>query len=545
MAHALSESDAGAATPRESAAHTWKPLRYFNLYRLALAGLLAVAYFTAPTPPVLLGAADPALFEAVCLIYLAFAIAAVFTHQLRAPAFAVQVHVQLAVDIAAITLLMAASGGTGSSLGVLLVITIAGGSLLIPGRLAILFAALAALAVLAEEGVAAIRGGSGGTFTQAGILGAAYFATAIIAYLLARRVRETEALAAQRGADLASLERLNETIIRRLEAGVLVVDRRGHIRLANEAARRLLDLDAKSDTDEDGSIDGGLAEALRRWREHPAGEPRPFQSGPRRLALQPRFTPLGPGGRAGTLVFLHDTAELARQAQQLKLASLGRLTASIAHEIRNPLGAISHAAQLLAESPRLGAEDARLTEIIRDQCERVNTVVENVLQLSRGTPARVEPMVVRGWLTGFAQEFALGHHLDPDCVRVEVEPPGLEIQADANHLHQVLWNLAQNAVEYGNAERAQPRITLAAGIDADSGAPYVEVRDPGPGLDPETAQQVFEPFYTGSARGTGLGLYIARELCELNHAALEYLPAGPGESRFRATFPAHPAAEPA
>lgn len=526
-------------------AQSWKPLRYFNLYRLALSGLFAVAFFSGPVPPPVLGSQDPGLFETVALAYLAFAIAAVIVHQLRVPRFSVQVHAQLLVDIAALTLLMAASGGTASSLGVLLVITIAGGSLLIPGRMAILFAALAALAVLAEQTVATVQGGDSGSFTQAGILGAAYFATAVIAYLLARRVRESEALAARRGAELAGLERLNETIIRKLEAGVLVVDRAGGIRLANEAARRLLGIRAVRPGTALPAASAGLAQALEEWRRRPERAPDPFPAGPGRALLQPRFTPLGPGGRAGTLVFLHDTAELARRAQQLKLASLGRLTASIAHEIRNPLGAVSHAAQLLAESPRLQAEDERLTRIIREQAGRVNTIVENVLQLSRGRPARAEPLAVGAWLAAFAREFALTHRLEPDQVRVEVAPADLEIAVDATHLHQVLWNLAHNALEYGNAGQTRARITLAAGREPDSGAPYVEVRDPGPGLDPATAQQVFEPFFTRSAHGTGLGLYIARELCELNRAVLEYLPAGAGESRFRATFAPDRTPEPA
>ncbi len=542
MAHALSDTAAASGSLRGAGVHTWKPLRYFNLYRLALAGLLTVAYFAGPTPPTVLGSYNPALFEAVCPLYLAFAIAAVVAHHFRVPAFAVQVYVQLLADIAAITLMMAASGGTGSSIGVLLVITIAGGSLLIPGRLAILFAALAALAVLTEQIVTVIEGGTGGTFTRAGTLGAAYFATAIIAYLLARRIRESEALAARRGADLADLEKLNETIIRRLEAGVLVVDHTGRIRLANEAARRLLRIRARPRLD---TVSAGLAEALGRWREQPAREPEPFQAGPRRVTVQPRFTQLGADAGAGTLVFLHDAAQLARQAQQLKLASLGRLTASIAHEIRNPLGAISHAAQLLAESPRLEAGDGRLTQIIREQSDRVNTIVENVLQLSRGRPARAEPVAIRGWLAEFAREFALTHHLDPACLRIEVEPAELEIPVDTTHLHQVLWNLTQNALEHGNAGRTEPRITLAAGRDPESGAAYLEVRDPGPGLDAEAAQQAFEPFYTHSARGTGLGLFIARELCELNQAALEYMGSSGGESRFRATFHTHRNTEPA
>ncbi|MHB1240373.1 MAG: sensor histidine kinase [Gammaproteobacteria bacterium] len=537
MVRALPDTANAAGSARGGDAHTWKPLRFFNIYRLVLAGLFAVAYFASPTPPEVFGMYAPRLFETVCLSYLAFAIVASLAHQLRWPGFASQVYIEIVADIIAITLLMHASGGVESSLGVLLVISIAAGALLLPGRLAILFAALAALAVLLEQTLAAFQHqGTGGSFTQAGILGSAYFATAIIAYLLARRIRESEALAAQRGADLANLERLNETIIRHLDAGVLVVDHGNRIRLINEAAHQLLGIPGNRAIASLHAVSAELADRLQRWQHQPAAEPETFRPGAQRSALQPRFTRLGSGARSGILVFLHDTAQLAQKAQQMKLASLGRLTASIAHEIRNPLGAISHAAQLLSESAALAKDERRLTEIIGAQAARVNTIVENVLQLSRGKPSQSEPIRIAEWLHAFAAEFAGTHHLAPACVQVTVADPVLEVRLDPTHLHQVLWNLCENALQYGNTGRTTPQVGLSTGVDPASGAPYLDVTDPGPGIPPDIAEQIFEPFYTRSTHGTGLGLYIARELCELNQASLDYRVTGEGQSCFRIAF---------
>lgn len=537
MTRALADTATTTGSARSGESHTWKPLRFFNLYRLVLAGLFATAYFAGPVPPEVFGMYAPRLFETVCLSYLTFAVIGALAHQFRWPGFASQVYIQILADIVAITLLMYASGGIESGLGVLLVISIAGGSLLLPGRLAILFAAVAALAVLLEQAVVTLaHAGTGGTFTQAGILGAAYFATAIIAYFLARRIRESEALAAQRGADLANLERLNETIIRHLDAGVLVVDHGNRIRLINEAAHQLLGIQGKRAITSLNAASAELADRLRRWQEQPAAEPETFRPLAQRSSVQPRFTRLGSGARSGILVFLHDTAELAQKAQQMKLASLGRLTASIAHEIRNPLGAISHAAQLLGESATLAKDERRLTEIIGAQAARVNTIVENVLQLSRGKPSRSEPIRIAAWLHAFAAEFAGTHHLAPACVRVAATDTAMEIRLDPTHLHQVVWNLCENALQYGNAGRATPQVDLRTGRDPASGEPYLDVIDPGPGIPPDIAQQIFEPFFTRSTRGTGLGLYIARELCELNQASLDYRATGEEPGCFRIAF---------
>jgi len=247
----------------------------------------------------------------------------------------------------------------------------------------------------------------------------------------------------------------------------------------------------------------------------------------------PRFTALGRQRGDATLIFLEDTAALAQQAQQMKLAALGRLTASIAHEIRNPLGAISHAGQLLAESAHLDSGEQRLTEIIRDHSQRVNTIIENVLQLSRRGQTNPQTLAIAAWLHNFVDELIRCEKLTPEQLTLTIELDTLNVHIDPGHLHQVLWNLTHNALQHGGGV-----LELRLGLNA-AQQPCLEVLDRGTGIAANVEGEIFEPFFTTAASGTGLGLYLARELCELNRARLSYEPRRGGGSCFRITFLQH------
>jgi len=226
-----------------------------------------------------------------------------------------------------------------------------------------------------------------------------------------------------------------------------------------------------------------------------------------------------------------------QQAQQLKLAALGRLSASIAHEIRNPLGAISHAAQLLRESEELSRGDRRLSEIIRDHCKRMNGVVENVLETSRRRPPSPVRLNLSSHLADFAGAFRDSNEDAQICVRIE--PHDTEVRMDKGHLDQVLTNLVGNAVRHSREHAGRPLVHLAGGIDARTERPYLNVIDEGPGVPDDMVDHLFEPFFTTAKSGTGLGLYISRELCEANQARLTYHRHEGGGACFRITF-SHP-----
>ena len=351
-------------------------------------------------------------------------------------------------------------------------------------------------------------------------------------------MRETTALAEQRGIDLANLSELNEHVIKRLQSGVVVVDAKDNIRLMNESAWHMLGLPAMKNTGNDKLVlvSAELARRLTAWNNNEPQENALFRCTSSGIDIMPSYTRLGHDVNSGTLIFLEDASRMAQQAQQMKLVSLGRLTASIAHEIRNPLGAISHAGQLLAESPQLDSADKRLTEIIHNNSSRVNDIVENVLQLSRRGNLAPEYLNLTTWLQNFVNDIAMGLNVEPDEIAVAITPPDLKIYFDSTQLHQVLWNLCQNGIRYSREYDGKPKLELIASLQEEGHRAFLDVIDHGPGIDPETAQNIFEPFFTTDKKGSGLGLYIARELCETNKAHLSYIPLPVGGSCFRIEF---------
>lgn len=505
--------------------HAWQSLTVFFLYRLVVGSLLAFLFFLG-TLPAALGKFAPVLYATAVSLYLGSLFVSAIPMILRRPSFGVQAQAQVLVDIALIPFIMHASGGVGSGVGVLLGLSVAAGGILIGGRCALLFAALASLAVLGEELYADLAGLFAQThYTYAGMLGASYFGIAILAVVLARRAERSEAIAEQRGTDVANLQQINAFIIRYLQSGILVVDSQGRIHLSNDSAARLLDL-----SPERQSLAGTapiLALHFREWLADPShnGIDLATAGGP---PIHVRFSHLDLTRSPIHMIFLEDQALHNERVQQSKLASLGRLTASIAHEIRNPLGAISHASQLLAECPGVQGKDRRLIEIILEHAARLNSVVENVLQISRRGEARREAISLHGALAAFLQDFAPLHPVEMSTFRLESGAGDPKVLVDPSHLKQILENLCSNALKYGNPQLGP--ITLH--ITRRNGQPCVEVLDHAPPIDPETVRNLFEPFFTTSAGGTGLGLYVARELAELNQAKLEYGDCG-GRSCFR------------
>ncbi len=515
----------------------WTPLRVFALYRIVLAGLFIGLFFTGAGPHPL-GSFNPTLYAFVSLGYGASILLSLLSA--RYPAFAgitLQAVTWVCVDIIAITLLMHASGGLSTGFGILLVISIAGGSLLVAGRLALLFAACAALAVLLEGVYSQLYQLFETTaYTQAGLLGAAFFATALVTHSLAQRLRETERRAEALGLDVMNLEQMNSQIIQHLSDGVIVVDSQQRLHLINQIALGWLARPRLKVGTPLGELCPSLAARLAQWQQAP--RPTPYRITPQRGGREflVRFSRLGAEhGRYATLILLADSSHVLQQAQQMKLASLGQLTASIAHEIRNPLGAISHAAQLLEESELLPT-DRRLLEIITSQSERLNRTIQTVLQLSRRAPPEIVAVPLAQWLRHYIQELTELHPDWRDRIHLRKLPNELQVPFDVRHLRQVVDNLCQNALffSFDTDRRPLPITVRAERLDDETN--MLSIEDQGPGIDPEHQRHIFEPFFTTRQGGTGLGLYIARELCETNGAQLEYITQTPQGSCFRITF---------
>jgi two-component system sensor histidine kinase PilS (NtrC family) len=515
----------------------WTLPRLFFGYRLVIATLLCIAFF-GRWGPTFLGQHSPSLYAMTAAVYLALVIVSGLMLWRRRPAVNLQSGLMVTVDIFCITLLLYASGGVQTGLGMLIAISIATGSLMLPGRIALLFAALSTLAVLSQQTIATLSGTLPVTgYPQAGMLGFAFFAIATLALVLSQRASRSEAVISQQRLDLANLEQLNDYVIQHMQTGILVIDAESRLRLINDAAWYLLGMpDAKSDRPIK-QICPPLFERLKHWQERQGQEPGSFRPTTDGRELKPGFSPLGDNGSEGTVIFIEDEALVTQQAQQMKLASLGRLTASIAHEIRNPLGAIGHAGQLLQESEELTQPDQRLLEIIATNTHRVNDIIENVLQLSRRHQARPEEFMLRDWLLEFVQECINFHHLPAESFSVAIDPADTLVFADRSQLRQILSNLCENSVRHFHGDPLTLRLAFRGGITQASGGPFLDLTDNGPGIDPDLLKQVFEPFFTTDTKGTGLGLYIARELSESNRMRLEYLPLERGGSCFRMNFP--------
>jgi two-component system sensor histidine kinase PilS (NtrC family) len=516
---------------------TWRSLHYLNLYRIVLAGIFVASIFVEKHLSVL-GAFDPVAFAIVSYGYLSIAALASFSIHWRWPSFEVNVTLLTMVDICALTIIMHTSGGLESGLGMLIVVAIAGNSLLTNGKAASLFAALAALAILTGQVVAHISQSMEPDYTQAGFLGAAVFATALLSHVLSKKLRETEQLAEQRGVDLANMALLNEHVIKRMQSGVIVVDNDNRIRLMNKAAWHMLGLPVIENHQYKtlNSLSKELYDLLETWKRNPHSDPNLFRTNGSGTDVLPSFTQFGSGDNRATLIILEDTLRMTQQAQQMKLASLGRLTASIAHEIRNPLGAISHADQLLAESSNLDQNQRRLTEIIHTHTKRVNGIIENVLQLSRRDNTIPENINLKSWIAKFIDDFVMAENLNPDNVSSNIQPDNLTVYFDPTQLQQVVWNLSQNGLRYSIDYEKNPKLELHVGLMENTKRAHLDIIDHGPGIEPKIVEQIFEPFFTTDSKGTGLGLYIARELCELNKAQIKHIPVSDGGCCFRIEF---------
>ena len=496
-------------------AFSWQPLRILAGYRLLIVSLLTVLSLAARSVS-FMRTAEPLLFQSILFVYLGLSVAAYLLVRARRPGFTLQVYFQLGLDIIAITNLILASGTLGNGLGALMVVAVAGLAMLVTRRTALLFAALASMVLLATQVLSHLQSGSPGVgYSQAGFLGVTIFVTALLSCLLSERARRNQELAESRGADLESMEALNAHIVQAMGAGVLALRPDGRVRLVNTAAARALGQAAPTHDADIATLCPPLAAAWNAWQAGELVELAPLSVDGRELVA--RFRPLGATGDRGTLIFVDDTAELRAQVQQSKLAALGTLTANIAHEIRNPLSAISHATQLLEESPDITDPDRRLLNIIRKQGGRLNRVVENVLQLSRRQAPNRSEIRMLPWLDDFVRDFREQYPQQSYRIETSVQPDGLTLHFDPDHLHQVLTNLCRNALQHGSSAGAHILIT-AVRLSGDR--VLLEVSDNGKGIDAETAASLFQPFFTTSSTGTGLGLYLCRELCDANHARL-------------------------
>ena len=551
-------------TPDHAVAQSMqRELRLFALYRGLEAALLALLVFS-PAGSLLGEPHAPLLAAVVAVAYLLAAAGLVIhAHRLDGPPFRGHVLVAVAIDLTVALLATHALPGAGAGIALMMVFNVAAASLFLELRTGIVVAAAATAALFIEYVWWMLDGGGDARHPgEIMMYVVGYFASVALIHELGRQMRRSQELADRRGAEAASLTEINDMVIRRMRTGVLLVDGSGVIGMANEAAALLLCCPAENDGSDAPGNGNGSGEAgaeppapeeqlhgrslpeiapeigmrLAQWLRTGLFDDTPMVYGPEDAEILPRFTRLQADSDA-ILIFLDDTSLLSRRAELITLAAMGRFSASLAHEIRNPLAAINYATQLLEESESLGSSDRRLLQIIHQQCMRTNGIVESVLGLARRERASPGHIELTGFIDHFIDDYRMITPEENAQVRASHAQSRLPGVFDARHLQQILTALVNNAVRYGRLPGETARITLRSELQG--GAPTISVLDRGPGIPEAVAVQLFRPFFTTSESGTGLGLYIAQELCRANEATLDYVPVPGGGACFRITLSPH------
>ena len=495
-----------------------RALRYYNVFRVAsIAALLIMTQWAMPAP-----FGGNAWLSGWLMMYAGLVVLGLLLPRVRM-SLEWAITLSLAGDIALLVIYMHQYGGVQSGFGMLLLPFLAVASVLVTGRLALFHAAMATLAVFGSVMLDVLGGMSvPRELFQSALLSIASFVTSSTTWLLARKVRESERLAAERGGQLASLNRVNALVLQALREAVVVLDGQGVVRHFNSRAERVL-----GHVQRDATLPE-LMPLIQRWQR--AGYPpyaQTVESNIRGQQMIGRMVPLEESGVRLVVLFLQNVADLAAEAQRLKLTALGRLTANIAHEIRNPLAAISHASELLAEDAADPATQ-RLAGMVQANTRRINRLVEEVLQLNRRDRVRSEMLELRRFLPELVDSFVLANPDTAGCILTRYKG-AVSTRFDRGHLQQILTNLLSNGWRHSSATTGAVRIE----VEHDC----IRVIDDGPGIAPDTQSHLFEPFFTTESSGTGLGLYIARELAEANGARLDYQPPG---GCFRLSLPKEP-----
>ena len=513
----------------------WRSLKLYNAYRLLIA-LLLLATQDLLNNVNWLQNAKADLFSTLVLGYFAFSIISAIFTWFEKPNIDINLPIQIIIDIVFIVMLMHAQEDGQSGVGLLLIITIASASLISEGRLALFYAAIASIGILLEQSFRVLFvDNSASNYTPAALLGLGCFATAWLAYSLAKRTKQSELLASQRGLDVQNMAQINALITHEMHDGVLVVDQEFQIKHHNFQAEKLLGLESKNWQEKPlAEVSPDIANLMQQWLEDTetthnfaptnAATPNILKINVLSRELRLRFLPVSEDGNPksrnqGAVIFIEDWSQMQTQAHQVKLAALGRLTANIAHEIRNPLSAISHANQLLQEEDT-DPSTKRMLQIISDNVQRVDQIIKDVLELNRRDRTNQEVIHLESFILDFYTQFCAVEKTPATCFKLSLINAETLISFDRRHLNQILWNLCKNG--WRHCKKTENSLELALTLADKTKTVQIDINDDGEGIHESVRSHLFEPFFTTEKSGTGLGLYIARELADANGAKLQY-----------------------
>ena len=432
----------------------------------------------------------------------------------------------LAVDIIMLSLLLYSSGAPDLQLTMLYMVVVAASFMLLPGSQALVITLLAVIFVIYQQFFYALSSSiSLANLGDALLMSASFLVVGFLTWTISQRLLHVEKVSAQQAKEVARLNDINQEVISQMINGVIVLDQQ-QVVLANRATYQLLDIDETNN--ELASFHEQLAhlhtQLLQTCLAVPAGQSRLFTyelpttieaSIIARLRVQ--VIPLKDYSR---LIILEDLRREQASAQQLKLASLGQLTASIAHEIRNPLSAISQASQLLMEeidSESVSTDDAsvRIAASSVDD-SNFNRIIEDVLKLSKRQPPNKHSITLESWMVEFIANHFSGHDV---FLSGKVQPL---IVFDTHQLEQILINLINNGLRYSSL--SHPHAYVEVEIYSRRNDVIIDILDNGKGVKSADIEHLFEPFFTTDKAGTGLGLYLSQAFSEANQARLVYVP---------------------
>lgn len=493
----------------------WRILLIYNLYRVVSVFLLLGIYFYS-----LLPFGNFYLFFSILVFYFFCSLVFLCMGQYQWLRIDSQVFISGTVDILALTSMFFCLGSFGLGKGILLNVTIAALSILTPGRLAIFFASFASFLLLCANAFQFFIYNQRdlSDFYDSGIYGAGFFATALTAWYLSNWVRQSERIARYRSDELIGMQRINEFIVARLHSGIIYVDEDKKIKQINSAARQYFNIDKNISPVSLQHVSAALAKKFDMFLVSNKKHERMTQVILDDPYLKIHFFSTEVANSPAVLIILEDMTYISQQAQQLKLAALGRFSASIAHELRNPLGAIAHAAQLMGDEGSLSAEDAHLKQLIINNCDRMNGVIKNVLQLSRREQSKPELTELSSFLEHFKGHFS---HNSQCSIIIKLPKKKCSIIFDKSQLEQILVALCENAIRHGQDETGKANIVIA--VKSSAHKISISVTDSGFGIPLEYRDNIFEPFFTTLRHGTGMGLFIAKDLCEMNQARLSLM----------------------
>lgn len=502
----------------------WHSLKLYNAYRILIAVMLLISQDLVAIDR---GwqAFDLQLLFHITFAYLLFSVIAATCTWFEKPKLEIALTAQIVLDVLFIVLIMHAQQIDRASISLLLVIAIASASLISNGRLALFYASIASIGLLIEQTYNTFfLNSNASNYSSAAMLGLACFAIAWLAYSLAKRAQQSEKLASERGLDLKNMSQINALITQAMHDGVLIIGQQYEIKHHNTPSETLLGINHDAWQEKTlTEVAPEIAKLMQSWQsETDSGTNIPnthiFKTNTNTRELRVSFLPISESRHEGAVVFIEDWSQMQTQAHQVKLAALGRLTANIAHEIRNPLSAISHANQLLQEDEHIDPVNRRMLQIISDNVQRLDQIIKDVLELNRRDRTNQEIITLDYFINEFYIQFCAVEKIQTHHFVLEKPSSAARVVFDRRHLNQILWNLCKNG--WRHSQQAQNSLKLT--VSQTYNAIQISVIDDGAGITEQVAAHLFEPFFTTENTGTGLGLYIAQELAEANGAKLQF-----------------------